>query len=61
MKKVKITIQGRKDIELEFENDEDILMYISLNDNQIAETMEISGEVNADFDEKGKLIGVEIY
>lgn len=61
MKKVTITVEGRDDIELEFEDDEMILMYVRLNDNQIAETMEISGEVNADFDEKGKLIGVEIY
>lgn len=61
MKKVTITIQGREDINLEFENDEDIVMYVKLRDDKIGETMEISDEVNADFDDKGKLIGIEIY
>lgn len=33
MKKVTITVEGRDDIELEFKDDEMILMYIRLNDN----------------------------
>ncbi len=34
--------------------------YLKIRDVAIAETLEVSGELNVDFDDKGNVVGVEI-
>ncbi len=34
--------------------------YLKIRDAAIAETLEVSSELNVDFDEKGNVIGIEI-
>ena len=59
MEEVKLIGRDGKPFILTVESEFDTA-YLKIRDAAVAETLEVSSELNVDFDEKGNVIGIEI-